>query len=273
MNTIRFKEWLETRQVLVILLAVGMIMLLVISLLLAPLNSRRNRLEKDIAAMRTRLAINNYLLGVDVLQEKKKEEVLRKTTLHDEWRQMVARISTFSKADEAPNIGHIDFKVALFDVRQHLRERSKTLNITLPYDLGMDDTVQSDEDSRKLMLELRAVERLVYLALNMKIVVLRNIAPLPPVQHTVERTLFLEEYPVRLEFSGNMKNLYDLLRGMTEPKSTFALKHIRIEPESHSRNDTLNVTIVASSLVFLKDPDEMPLTLQVQTGNRAPKGH
>jgi len=270
MNTIRFKEWLETRQILVILLAAGVAMLLIISILLVPLNSRRNRLENDIATMKTRLASNNYLLGVDVLQGKKKDEILRKNSLHNEWRQMVARISSFSKADETPDVGHIDYKVALFDVRQRLIKKSKTLNIELPDNLGMDDTVRSDEDSRKLMLELRAVERLVDLALDMKIVVLRNIAPLPPVRHTVDNTLFLEEYAVQLEFSGNVKNLYDLLRGMTEPKSTFALKHIRIE-SGRNRRDMLNVTIVASSLVFLKDPDEMPLT--VQTATRAPLGH
>ena len=52
--------------------------------------------------------------------------------------------------------------------------------------LGMDEEVHSDEDARKLMLQLHTVEKLVDMTLDLKINTIRNIQPQPQILHRVE---------------------------------------------------------------------------------------
>jgi hypothetical protein len=258
MNDMQIQTWLKRQQVLSVVLAGACVILCILVLPLSALKHNTATLERQIATTSNELARKNYLLGEKALGEKKQEEQARNALLMDEWRRMVSRVSAFAKSEEQASVGHIDFKVKLFDARQRLLRKSRSLNIGLPGDLGVDDAIHSDEDARKKMLQLRTVEKLVNLALDLKIVTLRSIEPLPPVSHgTEQKVIFLEEYPVRMEFSGDIGNLYDLLNATIEPNSTLALKHVRIEP-AHGKSNLLNMEVVMSSLVFLKTPNEMP---------------
>ena len=258
MNALQIKTWLKHQQVLVVVLAGACVILGILAFPLSLLKHNTATLERRIATTSDNLAKKNYLFGEEALGEKKQEEQARNALLADEWRRMVLRVSVFQKSEEQASVGHIDFKVKLFDVRQRLLRKARALDIGLPGDLGVDDAIHSDEDARKKMLQLRTVEKLVNLALDLKIVTLRSIEPLPPVSHQMERKVaFLEEYPVRMEFSGDIGNLYDLLNAIIAPDNTFALKHVRIEP-AHGRSNLLNMEVVISSLVFLKTPNEMP---------------
>jgi hypothetical protein len=272
MNDMEIQTWLKHQQVLVVVLAGACVILGILAFPLSMLNYNTSTLERRIATQSDVLAKKNYLLGEKALGEKKQEEQTRNARLTDEWRRMVSRVSVFPKSEEQASVGHIDFKVKLFDVRQRLLRKSRALDIGLPGDLGVDDAIHSDEDARKKMLQLRTVEKLVNLALDLKIVTLRNIEPLPPVSHQTEQKItFLEEYPVRMEFSGDIGNLYDLLNATIEQDSTLALKHVRIEP-AHGRSNLLNMEVVMSSLVFLKTPSEMPLPAQIVTTHSRPPG-
>jgi hypothetical protein len=272
MNDIDIHAWLKRQQVLAVVLAGVCLILCILACPLSALKYNTATLERRIAAKSDELSKKNYLLGEKTLGEKRQEEQARNALLTDEWRRMVARVSVFPKSEEQASVGHIDFKVKLFDVRQRLLRKSRSLDIGLPGDLGVDDAIHSDEDARKKMLQLRTVEKLVNLALDLKIVTLRSIEPLPPVSHqTEQKVAFLEEYPVRMEFSGDIGNLYDLLNATIEPDSTLALKRVRIEP-ARGRSNLLNIEVVMSSLVFLKTPNEMPLALQVGTTRSRPLG-
>lgn len=260
MNTLKLKTaWSERQQVVAIILMAGVVIFALWFFLLSPLNRRRHRLEKEIEGMRSELARKNYLLGEESLLKEMEEEEKYNRLLHKEWVSTASHLAAFPEHQGLldSKVGHIDFKVALFDTRQRLLQESRALNISLPHDLGMDDAVHSNEDARRLMLQLRTVEKLVDLALDLKINMLRSIEPLPPVPHMAgSREEFLEEYPVRMEFYGNLENLYHLFRAVLEPEHVFALRRLRVEAVSPNKPDLLSIDVVMSALVFLKEPDE-----------------
>jgi hypothetical protein len=173
----------------------------------------------------------------------------------------VSQLSAFPRLDETngTSVGHIDFKVALFEVRQRLLQRSRQLNISLPHDLGMDDAVTGSEDARKLMLQLRTVEKLVDLTLDLKIDKLREITPMDPVIRTIGASAapFFEEYPVRVHFYGSIENAFDLFQAILKPNRTFVLRRLRIESSARDKPNLLSINAVLSGLVFLKTPEEL----------------
>jgi hypothetical protein len=242
---------------------------------LTPLTSRQRQQERDIENMRTQLAAKNYYLGEEVLASKKAQAQKANRALHDEWMAMVARLSAFSNYQavaQAP-VGVIDFKYALFAVRERLVRKARALGISVPRYL-MDEEVRSDEDARKLMLQLHTVEKLVDMALDLKINQIRDIQPRPQILHRVNATgeAYLEEYPVDIEFSGTLANLYDLFSAALEPGHVFALRQIRIEAASAGTPDLLKINAVLSGLVFLKDPDEMTLVTKTAPVVTQPRG-
>ena len=276
MNTLNIVTWSERQQVLAVILMAGVLIFALWFFALTPLNSSQRQLEKKIESMRTQLAAKNYYLGEGILAEKKEEARKVNRALHDEWVAMVARLSAFSNYQaiaQAP-VGRIDFKRELFNVRQRLLKKAGTLNISVPRFLGMDEEVRSDEDARKLMLQLHTVEKLVDLALDLKINQIRDIHPRPQILHRVGGTgeAYLEEYPVEIEFSGTLANLYDLFSAAMEPEHVFALRQIKIEAASASRADMLNIGALLSGFVFLKDPDEIAFITKTVPVVSQPRG-
>lgn len=280
MNLPRLKKWSERQQVLATILMAGALMFALWFFLLAPVNSRRNRLENEIEAMRAQLAARNYLLGEDVLRKKVQSEEQYERALQREWTSTVARISAFPnpETEDAMQVGHIDFKVALFDVRRRLQRKSRDLNISLPHNLGMDDAVTSSEDARKLMLQLRTVEKLVDLTLDMKIDKLRDITPMEPVPRGLSNAAapFFEEYPVEVQFYGDIESVFDLFRATLKPAQTLALRRLRVESVARDKPGLLSVDAVLSGLVFLQSPEQVQRAMDpapVARRRSVPLGH
>jgi len=259
-----------------ILLMAGAMIAALWFFLMLPQNRDRKQLESDISNLRKQLASRNYLVGERALQDRKTMEVAHNRSLHAEWTNMVGRMQTFARRDDLTNyVGHIDYKVALFDVRQRLLKKSRTKNIRIRhYDLGMEDAVRSDEDARKLMLQLRTVEKIVDFALDLQINMLRDIDPLPPLQLKAAPTQepFAEEYPVDVEFYGSLENLYQMFAAILDADSTLMLRRLRVLSEPN-RPDVLRITAVMSTLVFLRDPDELVEVPKSATRRLTPLGH
>lgn len=263
MNSFRLNLWSERQQVAAVILMAGAVIFALWFFLLAPLNARRQRLERETRDMRAQLAMKNYLLGERVLQRKLTHEQQVYGQLLDEWQTALHRLSAIPETERAilARVDNIDYKVALLDVRRRLAEKSRALNIKLPHDLGMDEAVESSQDARELMLQLRAVESLVELTLDRKIRLLHRIEPLPPVLHHAQtgNKPFFEEYPVRIEFWGTLENLYDLVRESLGEERIFVVRNFRVEKAGRDARDPelLNVSAVLSALVFLADPEEL----------------
>jgi hypothetical protein len=269
----------ERQQVVTIILAVGAILFVLWTFLLLPMNRQRKRLENDIEGMAAELAQKNYLLGEGALQRKLDLEVGHYRQLEKEWQDTVTHLGRISPREDATtsSVAHIDFKVALFTVRQRLLQKARTLGISLPNDLGVDEAVVSDEDAYQRMLQLRVVEKLVDLALDLRIKTVRALRPLPPIAHRsgpggIE---YFREYPLELDLYGTQDDLYELLNVVMEPGHVFILRALRVETTGRSSSDVLNIKAVMGAMVFLKDPGDLAGGLNVPRDNRPrrPLGH
>jgi len=269
----------ERQQVVTIILAVGAILSLLWYFLLMPMNRQREAIEQDIDSMANDLAQKNYLLGEDALQRKLDAEVTRYKNLEKEWQATVNHLGALFPHDDSStsSVGHIDFKVTLFTVRQRLLQKSRSLGISLPNDLGVDETIVSNEDAFQRILQLRVVEKLVDLALDLKIKTVRGLRPLPPIAHRTgaNQVEYFREYPLELDVYGTQDNLYELLDVVMEPGHVFVLRGLRVEPTGRSKSDLLNIKAVMSALVFLKNPSEL-ISAPIKARNdrpRRPMGH
>lgn len=260
MNPIRFNNWSERQQVLAVIGLAGLLIFGLWTFLLTPLNQRRQRLEQEISRMRAQLAGRNYLIGEDVLQQTQTAQATHHESLQNEWRSLQQRMAAFSSVEGvlSSGAGHIDYKIELFKARQRLEQKSRAMQIQLPPELGMEDVVRSNEDARKLMLQLRAIEKLVDLALDLHVTELGAIQPLPVIEHRIpgRQTVYLEEYPIHVELYARLENLYELFHSILKQEHVFVLKHVRIETPDPDGNMLL-INTVMSALIFRAQPDEL----------------
>lgn len=273
-------RWSERQQVVAILIGMGLLLSLLWFFLLLPVNRQRRQLESEIERMTAELAQRNYLLGEDALERRLADETARYARLTNEWQHTLTQLGAFAAEDASVSggVAHIDFKVALFNVRQRLVQKSRALGVSLPHDLGVDETVESSEDAYQRMLQLRVVEKLVDLALDLKIKTVREIRPLPPITHKAgtRQAEFFVEYPLELDLYGSLDNLYELLGVVMQPEHVYALRGVRVEPTSANRGELLNIKAVMSALVFLKHPAEIGRTVPEAPApgrRRLPMGH
>ena len=277
MNLLKLKTWSQRQQVIAIILMAGAVIFTLAFFLLTPMNTRRNRLQGEIDSLLSELSQKNLLLGEATLEGIEKQEHARNRLLHEEWVSVASRLGAFTNRQGLADshVGHIDFKVALFDAQKRLKKKSKALKILLPDGLGMDAAVLSNEDARKRMLQLRTVEKLVDLALDLKINMLKSIVPLDPVRHkAVNRDeAFLEEYPVRVEFYGSLQNLYGLFHALLHSDQIFALRRLLVETASRNNPELLRVDAVMSSILFLKDPMDLAPEPAKAVRPSGPMGH
>jgi Tfp pilus assembly protein PilO len=269
-------KWSEREQVVAVLVIAGAVLGLLWFFLLLPMNRQRHRLERDIDAMSAELEQRNFLLGEDALQRKLNEAMAAQRSLNEEWQKAVQCFGSFAGKDESltSSVAHIEFKVELFDVRRRLQQKSRQLDIRLPPNLGVPEAVESDDDAYQRTLQLRVVERLVDMALDLKIRTVKEIRSLPPIVHKVDAEEFFREYPLELDLFGTQTNLYEFLNVVSEPGDVFVLRGLRVEPAGRSRVDLVNIKALMSGLVFVKAPSELPgAPPPAPTGLRRPGGH
>lgn len=230
---------------------------------MAPQNRRRSEIEQEIRRKVSSLSDRNLLQEEAPLRNQLFSEEHRVRGLSQQWLETAERLAGFP---DQQNLGRtemvprIDYKAALFAVRQRLRAKSDEIGVSLPHALGMEDAVATDEDTRKLMLQLRAAERLTDMALDLRIAEIQHIEPLPPIRHTLAdgQPPFMEEYPVRMVFHGNMENVHALFKAVLMPEHVFSFRHVRIDRRPSSRSpDELTVNIVLSALLFLQDAGDI----------------
>lgn len=277
MSVLDFRTWSERQQVLAIILFAGVAIFALWFFLLMPQARERSKLARQIEATQRELMQKSFLSDEKTLGMIKEKEDKYTSELLAQWSDVANHLGTFSNQQDlvATAVDRIDFKVALLNVRQRLLRKARAENIGLPRDLGMTDFVGSSEDARKLLLQLRSVEKLVDLSLNLNISSVRNLEPLQPIRHSAEIAGgdFLEEYPVRIEYQGSLDSLYDLIHATLQPPNAFILKGLRIET-TELRGNVVKVNLVLSALLFLKDPGKMTLPAMTTKAVRVgPLGH
>lgn len=246
--------------------------------LLWPANSQRKQVQASIKATETELASMGLLLDQEILRKELNREIAYNRSLIDEWSNTVSRLNGFKDLPQIPSarIGNIDYKVALFDVKQRLLKKAGALDINLTSDFGMDAVVKSSEDARRLMYQLKAVETLLDTALDMKIKTVKFVEPLSPKGYHPEESdeSFVEEYPVRIRMYGDLTSLYDLLSSALAGDNFLVLKHLQVRSVSENQPNLLDISAVMSSLLFVKSPETMETVRSaVAPVKITPKGH
>lgn len=251
----------ERQQIVGIILAAALLMGLLWFFALLPLQHKREALEQENRRMQEDLAKGSYLLGEMPLANRKVAVLEEGKRLADGWRESAQMLSTFERQSiqGTQDVSKIDFKVALFEVRQSLSKKAQERGIKPNFDLAIDELVLSNEDARKRMLQLRAVEKLMDAAIEIKVGRVEAVEPLEPISHRDEQTgeLFLEEYPVRIQYSGTIENVYAFIHKVFQPGSVFAYRRLKVEKESLQNPDRVRADATLSALVFLRSIEEM----------------
>ncbi len=276
MKLLQPNAWSERQQVVAIIAATIAIIAALWFLALLPQNVTRRNLERQIREKRAELERKRLLFSEDVLREMKRTEAETGRQLEEEWKRMTERLSVIEPpADEGDGrVGHIDFKVALYEARFRMNRKARNLGIELPRNLGMEETVPSGEDARKLLYQLRTLERLTDVALDLKVGGIRGLEPLPPIRHAgPSGAVFLEEYPVRMRFEGDIGKVFEWFQATLQSNRTFAVRSFRVDGTPKGAPSVLNITAIMSALHFPRDVSEVigpPVEKVVYT---TPLGH
>lgn len=251
----------ERQQIAGIILAAAALVGMLWFFALLPMQTRRAALERENQRMQEDLAANNYLLGEMPLENRKLAAQAEGRRLAAEWAESAKLLSTFERQSiqGTQDISKIDFKVALFEVRESLSKKAQERGIRPNFDLAIDELVLSNEDARKRMLQLRAVEKLMDAAIELKVVRVETVEPLEPIVHKDPETgeLFLEEYPVRIQYVGSIENVYGFIHKVFQSGSVFAYRRMKIEKESLQNPDRVRADATLSALVFLRSVEEL----------------
>jgi Tfp pilus assembly protein PilO len=251
------RQW----QVPAVLLTAGLLIFLLSYSLLLPLRRQKQKLKESNDIVAANLQRQNYGGDESTLSRRKLAEEHLTRKLRDQWTQLTERLAAFPDQRELAKtqVDHIDFKVALYEVQKRLKWKSTSVAIGLPAHLGMDEEVDSEEDARELMLQLRAVEKIVDIALDLKIKDIRHVEPLPPLEYPARngQDIYMEEYPVYISFHGDMNTIYEFFQSVLAEGNACVFRDLRIEKAKPDKESILEVDVVVSAILFPKSIDEL----------------
>ena len=182
----------------------------------------------------------------------------KKQRLEQAWEQYRLQVDTFhgtlpkrarvAASDDA----RIDFKVALFNAHQTLQELAKTNGVKLTVDLGIEETIGTEEDTEFRLWELDAVIHLVKLLITCGMDSIETIAVLPPfvyaqVPDENEHALTL---PVRVSLQCTYAKLQPLLSTLSREECFYAISRCDITRPSLN-GQSLRVQLICSAVRFL----------------------
>lgn len=255
------------------------VLLLVFALymgLLRPRLQLRANLRAETERLTSELRQAGFLLGEGTLIARKDDlerDLLRRL---EEWDDLTRRLTTFRDTDLLgdEDVANIDYKFQLFATRARLGAKAAEQRIEVPVLLGLPDEIESDDIARELMLQLRAVETLVDTAIEYGIADIRSIDPLPPVRHTAgpTQTVFMEEYPLRVIFEGDMPRLYRLWEAMFQPAHAMMLRNVAMEKTALNRPQQVRMTATLSAFLFVSDARDIRAEAADPTARARPRG-
>ena len=164
------------------------------------------------------------------------------------------------KASREGQEGRIDFKVSLEEAREYLQAEASSSGVSLPLDLGMPDTIASDEKAPSRIGQLATVVRLVEVILPLDIRKVTDIQPLLPLSYPRDEgdPLVTREFPVRVGMECTDVQLQAFLRAIQLPESFFTLRRIQVEMLEPGTEGLLKVEVVCGAGVIRPEvPEEI----------------
>ncbi len=190
------------------------------------------------------------------------EAELKNQRLEQAWEQHRLKVDTFHGAlperarVAASDDARIDFKVALFNARQTLQKLARTSGVKLTDDLGIEETIDSEEDTESRLWELGAVVRLVELLIASEVDSVETIAAMPPFVYArvPDENEYALAFPVRVSLQCTYAQLQQLLATLCREECFYAISRCDITRPSLNAQH-LRVQLTCSALRFLVGAD------------------
>lgn len=225
---------------------------------LNPLHEEAEACGEQILNVEEELAAFQIHMEDGGLSERLKAATLRNRHLVAEWDFLRERMDTFRdykdirKTLPTYDDGRIDFKVALFDAREQLLENAEAAGVVLPEDLGVSETIGSEERAELRLWHLVATMRLVQLAIDASLPSIEQIESGVPRSFPLndDATQMAMEFPTRMVVRCSFKHLVGFLDMLSEKGSFYTVRKVRVERMGTHGPRMLEAEIVAGAFLF-----------------------
>jgi len=248
----------ERREVLYILFGCVFIVFVMVFVFLLPLRSEREKVIKEAVRVNRELRAFRRVPREKSVYAQLEKAKRRNREFRMEWEELRARVDTFKGRSplgdtlSAYKEGRIDFKVALFNARESLMEKSADKKVVLPSDLGMDETIGTDEDAETRLWQLASVVELIEQAIELGIPVVEKIESIRPALHVLleEENAVALEFPVRVTMRCPFDRMAGFLDALLKEGTFFALRRFRAERIEKDESKPLRIVAVCGAELF-----------------------
>ena len=246
------------QHVLIILAADLGILLGLILLWLVPLRAELAGVQDGIRRTESELAVSRARYARQPLRAHLAQAQRTHQRLRREWEDLRVRVNTFrgkpTLLQTLPTYedGRIDFKVTLFTARTNLNEGASRRGVSLPEDLGVPETIGSEEKAETRLWQLASTVKLIEQVMEAGIPVVERIQSAPPVSYPLleEENAVAVEFPVSVTMRCAFDKVPTFLKTILTKGRFFALRRFRLELRERKDGAPLTATVVCSSLLF-----------------------
>ena len=270
------KDILRIRGEMLLTLVLTLVLFVVLLLaLLRPKVAELTRLDEQIEQIDARLgAAVNGQNGLQMRQrllaaQREKKGYEQQLQESRDYFHTFRNSSDFSPDTRLTRGGRIDFKVALLEAHSHLEKISEERGVGLPYDLGMDETIETDEKTESRMWQLAAMIKLIEQVLDLGVQEVIRVRPFAPLQYpdAEGEGLTIREFPAEITVPCDFETLGAFLEQIGARDTFFALRRFRVENVSTNRVEELELTVVCGAGVIREsDPEVLRDPAGVEAG-------
>ena len=190
--------------------------------------------------------------------------------LHKRFNSFTSMPSFLADIDQQSG-GRIDFKVALLEARDHLQARANE-DRTFPEQLGMADTIATDEKAESRLRQLAAIVKLVEQIQHLGVSHIDYIQPLVPLSYhqRPDDKSITREFPVQIRFVCAYGEMIQFLDSLQRPDRFFTLRRLQCEKLQGDGSDRIRVTAVCGAGLVQDRPWNLPARAGTDRGDTTP---
>jgi hypothetical protein len=239
-----------------------------------PMASQLLSTRSEISRMENELAARNFSGGEIPLSSQKAQEKRLEEIAQSNWQRARERLGKFSKYyEQTADADRVAYISEIAAQRGRLHSIAASTRLQIPLDLGMPDSVTTNDDPAVLMMQLHVIESIINIAREQRVSGrITAIEPLPPLTYNIRNTNtpYYKQFPVRIELETELDPLLRLIYSASappanekEPRELLAVSGLRIEkrlPDGNNQvneaNPRLRATIVFDAIVMLKESQQ-----------------
>lgn len=263
MSNLQYKSKFNARQIILVALVTTLLALLGLLVFgLYPLQNRYYDLRGEIAVVESRINAFRSLADNKPFEIQVRRAEAANAKMNVEWRELKENVRTFGEDAVLADIlasseeGRIDYKVALYDARQWIGYRARNQNVSVPMDLGMKETIETDEVMESKLWQLAANVSLLEIAIGSNVDSISEIEVLDPVSHslTAVENVYMLIYPVKLEMVCSYASFLKFFSSLNDDERFYAPQRLLIESVGPKKPEMLRVSVVCSAILFRPNP-------------------